>query len=1464
MRFIAFQPTRAKSALILIATMMAVALLFAIFANSVPAAAQTPESVSFGNFKLTVGKANYPHESVAAVQNEFGSEWRVADWNDLRAAWSAYQEDIKTAFSDGAAIVTWNGEAQWGNTARTFFVEDHNGSKPGYFLAHDQLGGNEVSLGSWTIWEWGGDGLRTLAIRKTGAGTPAPAPSHPGDKAALVALYNATGGANWTDNTNWLSDKPIGEWHGVTTNDDGRVIDLGLGENNLVGAMPAELGNLSELKGLNLGSNQLRGAIPPSLGNLSNLNLLYLWNNHLSGGIPPELGNLSNLTGLALQANDLTGGIPSELSRLSRLEHLGLFGNQLSGPIPSWLGSLSNIREIWLGENQLTGAIPTELGNLSNLTELHLWRNQLSGNIPVELGNLSSLTQLELGRNQLNGEIPAELGNLANLEKLSVSGNQLSGEIPSELGNLSNLEQLYIRENQFSGNIPVELGNLSALTRLYIHDNRLSGEIPSSLTRLTSLEHFHFANNDGICAPTDADFQTWLQGISDRDDGPNCADPSPPTPATGRIAFVSTREGDVDIHVMNADGTGVTRLTGDEAFDWNPSWSPDGRRIAFNSFSGRGTNANRDIYLMNADGSNIARLTFDSAPDIDPSWSPDGRRIAFTSHRDGNTEIYIINADGTGSATNLTNNSATDGHPAWSPDGQRIAFVSSRAGNDEVYVMNADGTGINRLTNDSAVDWEPSWSPDSQRVAFSSAREGRNRNIFVKNADGTGSATRLTDHRADDDSPSWSPDGQHIAFTSGRDGNPEIYLVSADGSSVTRLTNHPADDFHPSWSPVGTPTPPADDECETELTEDGSVEDSWSSYCASENRENSFAHYYTFTLTEAAEVTITLESAKDTYLFLLRGAGKDGAALCENDDYTDRIGGAPCGLIDSDLDSDLDSGIVANLGAGDYTIEATTYVSGETGDFTLAVSGIDGDTQPPLTFSMSIDPGATSVGAGQYFDLEVRIHDVRGRGENGGVSVSFPQLTDAGGSTSSSYSSDVADVEFDSYTTGLEKVTFYQPGSTIYNKDNAPFPARHLLVETADTLWRSASDRTLRLRITPKLEGELRILIRGWICEDEYDDCERQPAESGYGVEEDQQGWLAEDFTVNVLALSSDIPDLDNPERHAKIDSCGVGEQDFPYFQPGDNIRLSAKVSNENAGLLGADLYVMFILGNGQYSSNSRVSYVLKGGRYEFQPSGQDEGSPLGINKEGTMSVRCILMRHNGSGLATLQDYMDAEIYIDKTHDHIRRLVNRDYVGQYGWTIDANLKSDNRSRKELILAVEGKTRTIPLPYYSMLSFTVRVPETVWVDYGSIVKYIAASDGRYFEYTAAWENAIYNQRAFYDALVNVLPGWGQGSAIKNLFNAVANDNVLSPGTASDNCFDRVDIHTLIPSTSEMVRTAESLNKSPKRILVKIPIYSLEDDDYISLSVTNNLFSAKIGKTYDDLMKTGLPAPGCVSP
>ena len=160
---------------------------------------------------------------------------------------------------------------------------------------------------------------------------PAASGSAETDREALVALYNATDGENWPLNKNWLSEAPLGEWRGVDTDDDGRVIVLFLNDNELSGEIPPELGSLSNLLGLDLGGNDLSGEIPAWLGSLSNLTHLYLAGNELSGEIPAELGSLSNLEWLFLSENALSGEIPAELGSLSNLEVLGLSNNDLSG-----------------------------------------------------------------------------------------------------------------------------------------------------------------------------------------------------------------------------------------------------------------------------------------------------------------------------------------------------------------------------------------------------------------------------------------------------------------------------------------------------------------------------------------------------------------------------------------------------------------------------------------------------------------------------------------------------------------------------------------------------------------------------------------------------------------------------------------------------------------------------------------------------------------------------------------------------------------------------------------------------------------------------------------------------------------------------------------------------------------------------------------------------------------------------
>ncbi len=222
------------------------------------------------------------------------------------------------------------------------------------------------------------------------------------EREALIALYQSTGGASWTHRDNWrnVDDTDFNDvgtectWSGVFCDSgENTVVWLVMTQNNLVGTIPPELGNLVHLDELLLDDNQLTGPIPPELGTLGGLRALWLGQNHLTGPIPPELGNLSSLEDLVLFINDLTGPIPPELGNLSNLETLQLRHNHLTGTIPPQLGnlSLSSYLTIDLEENQLTGTIPPELGNLTNLHSLRLSSNRLTGSIPAELGTLPNL-----------------------------------------------------------------------------------------------------------------------------------------------------------------------------------------------------------------------------------------------------------------------------------------------------------------------------------------------------------------------------------------------------------------------------------------------------------------------------------------------------------------------------------------------------------------------------------------------------------------------------------------------------------------------------------------------------------------------------------------------------------------------------------------------------------------------------------------------------------------------------------------------------------------------------------------------------------------------------------------------------------------------------------------------------------------------------------------------------------------
>ncbi len=301
------------------------------------------------------------------------------------------------------------------------------------------------------------------------------------DSLALVDLYNKTNGAGWYKSTNWLTANPVSTWYGIKVVNN-RVDSIGLGNNNLIGSLPASIGDLHLLRILNLSSNQLKKSIPSTLGNLEALTFLNFYNNGFTGSIPESIGNCSNLEYLSFEINHLSGPIPESLGNCTKLESINMYANQLTS-IPA---SIGNLHELWylnIVSNGLSGSIPASIGNCRKLQNLILYFNNLTGSLPPTLGKCTELKELALFVNQLSGEVPRTLGNCKKLERLYLNQNQFTGPVPVTLGNCTKMQIFDLSDNHLTGGVPASLANLPENCSIGLAGNELSGNIPVPIHR---------------------------------------------------------------------------------------------------------------------------------------------------------------------------------------------------------------------------------------------------------------------------------------------------------------------------------------------------------------------------------------------------------------------------------------------------------------------------------------------------------------------------------------------------------------------------------------------------------------------------------------------------------------------------------------------------------------------------------------------------------------------------------------------------------------------------------------------------------------------------------------------------------------------------------------------------------------------------------------------------------------------
>lgn len=396
------------------------------------------------------------------------------------------------------------------------------------------------------------EGHASLTATSGTVSATAPVAVHSPDRETLMDLYISAWGADWTENTGWASDQPVGSWYGVEANEQSRVTALRLSENGLRGELPAHLGNMTFLTELRVdGNEELSGPIPFSLSELGLQTLQYggtslctvrdegfqawlnaiptrggsfiacneersdlmklfeamggeNWTRSTNWGTSAALDEwygiavddeTGRVTEIDLNRNNLSGTIPPELRFFPELQLLRFDYNRLEGEIPPAIGELTELRRMDIDGNEFKGSIPAFIGNLVKLEELWMGGNQMTGPIPPEMGNLASLRELHLYDARFDGSIPDEFAALSELLLLDISDTRIDGPVPAALGALKKLRVLELAGNRLSGPLPAELGQIDSLRTLVLPNNLIDGPLPAALSQLDRLWLISLENN---------------------------------------------------------------------------------------------------------------------------------------------------------------------------------------------------------------------------------------------------------------------------------------------------------------------------------------------------------------------------------------------------------------------------------------------------------------------------------------------------------------------------------------------------------------------------------------------------------------------------------------------------------------------------------------------------------------------------------------------------------------------------------------------------------------------------------------------------------------------------------------------------------------------------------------------------------------------------------------------------------